>query len=152
MSADKLAQALRDLLAKVRRDAPDLSGKLLGHCDSVLAAHEAAPQQAQATGWQPVPKKITEEQHVAACKVLLRANGLDGLPQRMLDAIRAAAPQAWARTDEQCIRAAVAARAEEGGTPDLCQNCGDLAYPGCNSEFQGEPACRFWPSKQDAIK
>jgi hypothetical protein len=47
-----------------------------------------APQQAQG-----VAAKITEEQHVAACKVLLRANGLDGLPQRMLDAIRAAAPQ-----------------------------------------------------------
>lgn len=27
---------------------------------------------------------------------------------------------------------------------DLCQNCGDLAHPGCNSEFSAEPACRFW--------
>jgi hypothetical protein len=58
----------------------------------------AAPQQAQAPGWQLVPEKITEEQHVAACKVLLRANGLDGLPQRMLDAIRAAAPQQGDKT------------------------------------------------------
>ena len=43
----------------------------------------------------PVPEgyKITEEQHVAACKVLLRAHGLDGTPQRMLNAILAAAPQ-----------------------------------------------------------
>lgn len=58
MSADKLAQALRDLLAKVRRDAPDLSGKLMGHCDAVLAAHEAeqAPQpeaaQAEPNDWR----------------------------------------------------------------------------------------------------
>ena len=58
----------------------------------------AAPQQAQAPGWQLVPEKITEEQHVAACKVLLRANGMDGLPQRMLDAIRAAAPQQGSNT------------------------------------------------------
>lgn len=42
--AEKLAQALRDLLAKVRRDAPELSGKLMGHCDAVLAAHEAEKQ------------------------------------------------------------------------------------------------------------
>lgn len=37
-------------------------------------------------------RTITEEQPVAAVKVLLRANGLDGLPQRMLDAMNAAAP------------------------------------------------------------
>lgn len=43
---------------------------------------------------QPAAAKITEEQHVAAVKVLLRANGLDGLPQRMLDAMIAAAPPA----------------------------------------------------------
>ena len=42
----------------------------------------------------PVPQgyKITEDQHVAAVKVLLRASGVDGLPQRMLDAMLAAAP------------------------------------------------------------
>lgn len=37
---------------------------------------------------------VTEAMHVAACKVLLRAHGLDGLPQRMLDAMLAAAPAA----------------------------------------------------------
>ncbi len=46
---------------------------------------------------------VTEEMHVAACKVLLRAYGMDGLlrahgldslPQRMLDAMLAAAPAA----------------------------------------------------------
>jgi hypothetical protein len=36
--------------------------------------------------------EVTEEMHIAACKVLTRANGLDGLPQRMLDAMLAAAP------------------------------------------------------------
>ena len=55
-------------------------------------------KQAQAPRWQLVPEKITEEQHVAACKVLLRAIGMDGLPQRMLDAIRAAAPQQGSNT------------------------------------------------------
>lgn len=40
-----------------------------------------------------VPDPITEEMHVAACKVLIRAHGLDGLPQRMLNAMLAAAPQ-----------------------------------------------------------
>lgn len=30
---------------------------------------------------------ITEEMHVAACQVLTRSHGLDGLPQRMLDAM-----------------------------------------------------------------
>jgi hypothetical protein len=42
----------------------------------------------------PVAQRITvtEDMHVAAVKVLQRANGLDGLPQRMLDAMLAAAP------------------------------------------------------------
>ncbi|VUZ28991.1 Uncharacterised protein [uncultured Comamonas sp.] len=39
-------------------------------------------------GW-----KITEEMHVAAVKVLHRASGVDGLPQRMVDAMLAAAAQ-----------------------------------------------------------
>ena len=41
----------------------------------------------------PQGYKITEEQHVAAVKVLHRAAGVDGLPQRMIDAMLAAAPQ-----------------------------------------------------------
>lgn len=39
---------------------------------------------------QVVPSPITEAMHVAACKVLTTATGLDGLPQRMLDAMLAA--------------------------------------------------------------
>lgn len=48
-------------------------------------------QQAQ----EPVPTRIavTEDMHIAAAKVLLRADGLDGLPQRMMDAMLAAAPK-----------------------------------------------------------
>ena len=41
----------------------------------------------------PQGYKITEEQHVAAVKVLHRAAGVDDMPQRMLDAMLAAAPQ-----------------------------------------------------------
>jgi hypothetical protein len=37
----------------------------------------------------PLPTRVTEEMHVAAVKVLHRANGVDGLPQRMLDAMLA---------------------------------------------------------------
>ena len=42
MSA-QLVEALRLLLAKVRRDAPELSGKLLGECEAALAEAEAQP-------------------------------------------------------------------------------------------------------------
>jgi hypothetical protein len=44
-------------------------------------------------GWKLVPIKPTEEMHIAACKVLLRSNGLDGTPKRMIEAMLAAAPQ-----------------------------------------------------------
>ena len=49
---------------------------------------QARAQQQAASG---VPAVVTEEMHAAACKVLIRAHGLDGLPQRMLDAMIAAA-------------------------------------------------------------
>ena len=39
-----------------------------------------------------VPLVITEAMHVAACKVLINAAGLDGTPQAMLGAIVASAP------------------------------------------------------------
>jgi len=50
-----------------------------------LIAIYASPPPAEV----PLPRQITEEMHQAACKVLTRANGLDGTPQRMLDAMRA---------------------------------------------------------------
>lgn len=43
-------------------------------------------------GWSLVLRQITEQMHVAACKEIVRSDGLDGLPQRMLDAMLAAAP------------------------------------------------------------
>lgn len=53
------------------------------------AARAALAAQPVAREWPP---KVTEEMHVAAVKALQRASGLDGLPQRMLDAMLAAAP------------------------------------------------------------
>lgn len=49
--------------------------------------------------------KVTEEMHVAACKVLNRANGLDDLPQRMVDAMLAAAPQPAAEPAQDAVDA-----------------------------------------------
>ena len=49
-----------------------------------LAAALAAPQ--------PQAIQVTEEMHRAAVKVLIRASGLDGLPQRMVNAMLAAQP------------------------------------------------------------
>jgi hypothetical protein len=56
-------------------------------CDALKAEQSEDQPAAPAPGW-----KVTEAQHVAACKVLLRANGLDGLPQRMVNAMLSAAP------------------------------------------------------------
>lgn len=53
-----------------------------------------AGQQAQSAHAIPRGLKVTDEMHQAACKVLLRANGVKDLPQRMLDAMLAAAPAA----------------------------------------------------------
>lgn len=53
----------------------------------------AAPQAvAVPQGWT-LGQPITEEMHVATVKVLRRASGLDGTPQRILDAMLAAARQ-----------------------------------------------------------
>lgn len=62
--------------------------------------------QAQAMGRVPPGWKVTEDMHIAAVKVLHRATGVDGLPQRMVDAMLAAAPQPAAQerqplSDEQ---------------------------------------------------
>lgn len=56
------------------------------------SGEEKSPQPPVQQGWA-LGSPITEEMHRAACKVLMRANGLDGTPQRMLDAMLAAAPQ-----------------------------------------------------------
>lgn len=49
--------------------------------------------QVLAMGRVPPGWEITEEMHIAAVKVLHRAAGVDGLPQRMVDAMLAAAPR-----------------------------------------------------------
>lgn len=67
------------------------NGSLLINGKGKLAAERYAVQ-SPAPGTVQLPSPITEEMHDAACKVLTRAHGLDGLPQRMLDAMRAAAP------------------------------------------------------------
>lgn len=56
--------------------------------DWKLRANKAEAQQATA----PARLVVTEEMHIAAAKVLHRSTGVDGLPQRMLDAMLAAAP------------------------------------------------------------
>lgn len=50
-------------------------------------------------GWA-LGQPITEEMHVAAVKVLRRATGLDGTPQRLLDAMLSAALQPTAQRAE----------------------------------------------------
>lgn len=65
---------------------------------------------AELNAQQAVPRVVTEQMHVAAVKVLRRASGVDGLPQRMLDAMLAAAPTPPAQerkplTDEQILQA-----------------------------------------------
>lgn len=70
------------------RDGNDYSKALAKDYWSLWQAARRAPVVLVQQGY-----KITEEQHVAAVKVLHRAAGVDGLPQRMLDAMLAAAPQ-----------------------------------------------------------
>lgn len=58
---------------------------------AALNATRPAAAPAVPEGYALVRSPITEEMHAAACKVLTRSPGLDGLPQRMLDALLAAA-------------------------------------------------------------
>lgn len=41
----------------------------------------------------------------------------------------------------------IAAGSEYLGGASSCQNCGDLPWPGCNSEFSDEKCCLFWGPK-----
>lgn len=65
-----------------------MTERLIRERDQFRDAAEMVPG-----GWKLVPTPVTEDMHVAAANVLVRANGLDGTPQRMLDAMLAAAPQ-----------------------------------------------------------
>ena len=81
---------LRALLAGVKDGLTAATGVTCTCPSGDGSLHWPCPKHPQ--GWLP-GQSITEEMHVAACKVLTRANGLDGTPQRMLDAMLAAAPQ-----------------------------------------------------------
>lgn len=60
----------------------------------------AQPAPVVPEGWRPVQTTVTEEMHAAAVKVLLRATGLNGLPQRILDALLSATPTPPAQQSE----------------------------------------------------
>lgn len=59
--------------------------------DELRSAFDAVRRKVYPPSALMIPSPITEEMHQAACKVLTRASGLDGTPQRMLDALAAAA-------------------------------------------------------------
>lgn len=64
------------------------------------ALEEAAQSRKVPDGWKLIAYPLTEEMHVAACKALHRAPGLNGLPQRMLDAMIAVTPSPSAAAEE----------------------------------------------------
>ncbi|OQS41166.1 hypothetical protein [Chromobacterium haemolyticum] len=83
---------------------------------AIAAAEEASPNYpAVPEGWALVKSPITEDMHRAAVKVLVRANGVDGLPQRMLDAMVATAPPATVK-DSLIVQQAT-------GVPDDAREC-----------------------------
>ena len=80
---------------------------------AIAAAEEASPNYpAVPEGWTLVKSPITEDMHRAAVKVLVRANGVDGLPQQMLDAMVATAPPATVK-DSLIVQQATAIKAEQ---------------------------------------
>ena len=73
MSA-QLVEALRLLLAKVRRDAPELSGKLLGECEAALAAAEAQPVKEPPSDRQMLLDALESIERTALCTHWLGMN------------------------------------------------------------------------------
>lgn len=65
-----------------RSQALHTAAQVLAMIDAGIPGNKLPP------GWS-----VTEDMHIAAVKVLHRATGVDGLPQRMVDAMLAAAPQ-----------------------------------------------------------
>ncbi|AXT46413.1 hypothetical protein [Chromobacterium rhizoryzae] len=98
----ELEKQLLDVARSILADdmQPLLPAEYVAKVRSAIAAAEAAATSAQPApnypavpeGWTLVKSPITEDMHRAAVKVLVRANGVDGLPQRMLDAMVATAP------------------------------------------------------------
>ena len=63
------------------------------YAETEAKAARIAELEAQLSARQAAPVLVvTEDMHVAAVKVLHRASGVHGLPQRMLDAMLSAAP------------------------------------------------------------
>ncbi|RST54139.1 hypothetical protein [Variovorax sp. DXTD-1] len=92
-----------------------------------------------------VAMAVTEDMHVAAIKVLQRASGLDGLPQRMLDAMLAAAPAV--------APAPASEAAGEAFDAFLCRAWGETELPSAELVPDWEGVRRFlireWLGKED---
>ncbi|NHR05762.1 hypothetical protein HA052_11180 [Chromobacterium haemolyticum] len=115
----ELEKQLLDVARSILADdmLPLLPAEYVAKVRSAIAAAEAAATSAQPApnypavpeGWALVKSPITEDMHRAAVKVLVRANGVDGLPQRMLDAMVATAPPATVK-DSLIVQQAPAGR------------------------------------------
>lgn len=123
-----LEKQLLEALKELRDAYQEFMGVPAVKANAAIAAAKAAKPApnypAVPEGWALVKSPITEDMHRAAVKVLVRANGVDGLPQRMLDAMVATAPpatvkdslivqQAPAQVEQQVREAAGNARAIE---------------------------------------
>ena len=86
--SEKIQEALREQ-QEINLSDPAVQKRLAAQWGYVPAGVQPATI---LEGWQLVPRRITEQMHVAACKEIVRSDGLDGLPQRMLDAMLAPAP------------------------------------------------------------
>ena len=160
---DGLAAAAAALVQAVQRDWPSTPS----HRTAVLAAADkvqsalASKVQPKGTVREPVYAdpltqaiqrlnsnvyNLTKDECIQVIRELrdeLRAAPDETLLKAVADRLHA--PGHLTRDQAEKHAAAVletiATRAAE---PDLCQNCGDMPHPGCNSEFSAEPACRFW--------
>lgn len=113
--------------------------------DAAIAWIKAAAPVVPAPGAIPARIHVTEAMHRAAVKVLHRASGLDGLPQRMMDAMLSAiAPPAApgvqggeVRFGGRCEKhlspkpcAACAQSPQQSAQPDVPEtDCGNIAQP-----------------------
>lgn len=109
---DLSTASLRDMVTRHARaidaratleDMPEALAFQIDMARALLSEFSALQSSAQ-VGQVPDRMKVTEEMHQAACKVLARANGLDGLPQRMLDAMLAVAPAQAQGVQEDAAR------------------------------------------------
>jgi len=98
LAADAQDIDWQDMYQKQKREKEAMAAKYekdtgpLAKAGPVCQAQQVAVPQVVETG-TPASIQVTEEMHRAAVRVLHRAPGLDGLPQRMMDAMLAAAPK-----------------------------------------------------------